>query len=152
VSVPAILRDLAGSWSGTNRLWLSPTEPARSSASRALVVAAGRDRFVRIDYTWAYEGAPQEGVLLLGVMGTEADVVWIDSFHNGDRIMHCSGSVDAAGTLTVLGHYPAPPGPDWGWRTRVEPRDSGAWRLVMHNVTPEGEEQLAVEAEYTRTG
>lgn len=51
--------------------------------------------------------------------------------------------------IDVRGSYPAPPGPDWGWRTKIEARTD---RLLMEmlNVAPGGEEVLAVRADYRR--
>jgi hypothetical protein len=71
---------------------------------------------------------------------------WIDPWHNGDRLMPCVGNLTPAGAFTVKGSYPAPAGPDWGWRITVEPPVNEAWRFTMHNITPQGEEMLAVEA------
>jgi hypothetical protein len=62
--------------------------------------------------------------------------------------MDCRGSAKGEGGISVQGSYPAPPGPDWGWRIVVEPREGAGFRLEMRNVTPEGEEAIAVEAEY----
>jgi len=44
------------------------------------------------------------------------------------------------------GSYAAPPGPDWGWRTVIEIPDDDSFRMVMYNVSPEGKEELAVNA------
>jgi len=79
-----------------------------------------------------------------------ATVAWIDSWHNGDRLMLCQGSLSVAGALSVKCSYSAPPGPDWGWRITLESPSNDAWRLVMHNITPQGDEQLAVEALFQR--
>ena len=50
----------------------------------------------------------------------------------------------------MRGSYAAPPGPDWGWRIAIRPGDGSALAIVMHNVTPGGEEAVAVEATYKR--
>ena len=68
----------------------------------------------------------------------------------GDRVMICEGPAVDAGPLEVRGSYPAPPGPDWGWRTVVETAEEDLLRMVMYNVSPEGEEYLAVDAAYRR--
>ena len=79
-----------------------------------------------------------------------ATAAWIDSWNNGNRLMLCRGGLNAESALSVKGSYSAPPGPDWGWRITLESQSKDAWRLVMHNITPEGEEQLAVEALFQR--
>jgi hypothetical protein len=108
-------------------------------------------RFVRIDYDWAYRRTPQQGSLLIG---HEADAAaatahWVDTWHMGDKVMVCRGAVEPDGPISVRGSYAAPLGPDWGWRTVVTP-GAQRLRLVMHNITPEGQEELAVDAQYSR--
>jgi hypothetical protein len=75
-------------------------------------------------------------------------VVWVDSWHTGGRFMISEGS-DEGGSISVHTTYSAPPGPDWGWRTVIEPGD-GSFKIVMYNIMPEGQEMLAVEALYSR--
>ena len=75
---------------------------------------------------------------------------WIDSWHSGDRLMSCVGTLTAEGAFSVKGSYLAPPGPDWGWRVVVKPESGAeAWSLRMYNITPEGDEHLAVEAVFS---
>ena len=109
-------------------------------------------RFIRLDYTWAYQGSAQEGSLLIGYESGPAVVTaqWIDNWHMGEAVMSCRGTAKTDGSVDVRGSYAAPPGPDWGWRIVLEPRDGTALHLVMYNITPEGDEELAVEADYTR--
>lgn len=54
-------------------------------------------------------------------------------------------SCDAESRATVT--PAAPPGPDWGWRTRLSAAP-GTLSMVMFNVTPDGHEELAVDAQY----
>lgn len=153
MGVPTALQTLIGNWKAVNRLWLDPKEPARESATTATVSLAAQGRFLTIAYTWAEDG-PQDGLLVLG-QANNSDAVnaaWVDSWHNGDKLMVCVGRLSAAGVASVKGSYPAPPGPDWGWRIVIEPQGNAAWRLAMYNLSPEGEAQLAVEANYARTG
>ena len=111
-------------------------------------------KFVRMDYTWSYQGAPQEGSLLIGYESGPAVVTahWVDTWHMGEGVMALRGTSDTDGSITVHGTYAAPPGPDWGWRIDLLPGDDSALRLVMYNITPDGQEELAVEADYARTG
>ena len=44
------------------------------------------------------------------------------------------------------------PGPTGDFRIDIDSDDGRTLRVVMFNVTPEGQEALAVEASYTRSG
>ncbi len=147
------LLSLSGEWAGIGRLWLSPDEEPGEYETFATVAPAAGGHFARIDYDWDHEGQEQEGSLLIGwdERTGEASAVWVDSWHLGDRMMICRGGVRPSGAIDLRGSYPAPPGPDWGWRIELDPDPDGTLSLLMYNVTPEGQEQLAVAAEYEPT-
>jgi hypothetical protein len=63
--------------------------------------------------------------------------------------MVCARDSGPEGTISVSGTYPAPPGPDWGWRVAVRLEPAGLV-LRMFNIPPGDAEQLAVEAVYAR--
>jgi hypothetical protein len=151
--MPAPLASLAGRWHGTSRLvlsWKTPSEFRSESTAEVRRVAGGRA--VTVTYTWAHEGKPCEGFLLVARDGASdaAHVTWMDSWHQRDRPMHSAGTVDPRGGVEVRGSYPAPPGPDWGWRTLLAPTDDGGFTLTMYNVAPDGAEELAFENVYGR--
>lgn len=141
----------AGSWRGTNRLHDPNTGQPEDSPSTVAVTPLLGGRFVRLDYSWSYQGKPQEGSLLIG-FDRKAETLtahWIDSWHMGDKVLASSGPVPDGPTIALRGSWAFPPGPDWGWRTDVTPGDT--LRIVMWNVWPDGNrEDLAVEASYTR--
>lgn len=143
---------LIGEWQATYRLWMSPQEPVQESNSTAVVSPMARSKFVCIEYTWVADGEPVEGELFIGYEPETQQVrmVWIDSWHNGNRFMICDGEVRPDGVLNVLGSYPTPEGPDWGWRTVIEPGEE-SFKMAMYNIIPGGEEMLAVEAVYRRS-
>lgn len=152
MSVPGWLTACAGRWSGVNTLQ-DPNlmAPEDSPATAAVAVLLG-GRFVRIDYTWAYRGKPQEGSLLIGgdaKTGT-ATAHWIDAWHNGDNVMACVGTAVEESRISLRGSYAAPPGPDWGWRIDLLPGDASNFRMVMFNIWPDGREDLAVESAFSR--
>jgi hypothetical protein len=155
------LTALIGTWRGTKRLWLAPGEPVRESESGAEIATVAQGQFSELRYTWAYEGEPQEGRLIVGRGPADGAVqaVWFDTWHMRDQFMVCEGESPAAGSrgedaaegaVTVRGSYAAPPGPDWGWEIAIEPRGPDGFRLRMTNITPEGERFLAVEIGYAR--
>jgi Protein of unknown function (DUF1579) len=153
VSVPEPFQKLAGTWSGTNRLhvpWMEP--PVRESASTAVVSLKTQGKILCIEYTWVYDGAPQDGIMLISqdAKSTAVTMIYTDSWHLGHIFMECKGTADESGKIDIKGYYAVPDHPDWGWRTEIIPGDD-AFRFNVYNVTPEGEEEIAVEGEFTRS-
>lgn len=148
----ALARRMLGEWAGTMRLFTSwLPEKEHPSASKLSIRARAQGRFLELVYDWAYEGA-QDGVLLLGHDAEQnvATAAWIDTWHQNTRVMACKGSLDATGTITVLGSFAVPNSPDWYWRIAITPVSSQELRVLMHNVSPDGKEDLAVHADYRR--
>jgi hypothetical protein len=79
-----------------------------------------------------------------------ASAYWIDTWHMGRQVMAAEGSISQSGEISVLGSFAVPPGPDWGWRTVITPDDGQELQITMFNISPEGLEELAVEASYSR--
>jgi hypothetical protein len=142
---------LQGDWQATYQLRGDPSLEA-DSASTATVASMLDGRCLRIDYTWSDKGKPQTGLLLVGrEHGSDgATAVWLDTWHNQDRMMVSKGSITADGGIDVMGSWPTgDDGPDWGWRTVLSIQPAG-WTMTMYVVTPDGEEALGVNAAYTR--
>lgn len=141
-----------GSWRGNNRLQDPNTNAPEDSLTTATIIPVLGGQFIRMDYTWEYLGKPQAGSLLIGYEA-EAEVVtahWIDTWHMSDKVMACRGGASNNGEISVLGSYAAPPSPDWGWRIIITPDEGQRLRIVMFNILPDGQEELAVETDYTR--
>ena len=141
-----------GSWAGTARLWLQPGVLAGEDAVTGTVDGFHGGRWTRHEYETTIDGKRETGTALLGfqLIGRLWQVAWLDTWHTGSSIMFFEGVVEPdAGALSVLGSYPDVEGPPWGWRTSFEPGDDTL--LVRHyNVTPAGDEALAVEFDYRR--
>ena len=142
---------LIGQWQGTTRLYLEPPPAAGVvSESRLTVAPIAGGNFLQLNYDWSHESEAQSGVLIVGYEEADAaSAAWVDSFHMSARIMFCTGSV-AEGAATLTGSYAAPPGPDWGWRIALKLVAADELQIVMHNIWPEGKEDLAVQADYKR--
>lgn len=152
MGVHAELVKLVGDWKGTNKLYLSGSSgPVLESGSNSKVSLKVGGQFLGIEYAWAYNGESHEGMLVLGCDGRSDAVqaVWTDSWHNRDKLMLCDGTIDETGKVNVKGYYSVPGHPDWGWRTEIVPGD-GSYRYVVYNVSPEGDEDLAVETDFFR--
>ncbi|MGQ0539303.1 MAG: DUF1579 family protein [Gemmatimonadaceae bacterium] len=154
MSLAHSLTSLLGDWRGTNvlyRPWVDPS--ATQSPATARVESVVNDNFVTISYTWACDGDPHTGLFVIGHAPADAKVTatWIDSWHQSAKIMYCEGSIaPPTGVISFHGTYAAPPDPDWGWRTEITPRDGVGFDIVMYNITPAGEEAVAVESRYSR--
>ncbi len=153
MSIHENFEQLAGNWRGTKRLHLSweKENPVRESDSAASVALPARGEFWKLEYDWTFEGERQDGLLLVGRAKEKADfsATWIDSWHNGDNEMKLTGAIDQ-NKLDLRGFYTVPGHPPWGWRVAIAPGSGDSWSLSMFNVTPEGEETLAVELDYRR--
>ncbi len=130
-----------GHWQGTNKLWFEPGGECHQSPI-SLTANAVRDQLLEVAYEWQYQNQPKIGRLMVSLTGNTA--AWYDSFHFDSDLWVCDVEQQAEG-LNLSGTYPAPPGPDWGWRITLG-KDLGQFLMRMYNITPEGEEALAVEA------
>lgn len=136
-----------GIWQGSSRLHDPHTGAPEDSLSTLSLTPTEGEAVLRLDYTWAYQGAPQQGTVLLAeAANQEVSASWTDTWHMGDQTMHCKGTTTSDGSLSLLGSYAAPPGPDWGWRVVI--RAGRDIQIAMYNITPEGQEEIAVEAVY----
>lgn len=141
-----------GTWSGTNELYLSGQDgPVTQSASLLRVSLKANKQFVAFEYTWSYKGKPHEGIILLGGdrRSDAAQAVWTDSWHSSDTLMLSDGKSREDGSVTVKGYYKVEGHPDWGWRTDITPTGEKL-RITMYNVPPDGDEELAVDTEFSR--
>ncbi len=153
MSIPKNFKNLTGDWRGTNRLhtiWIEEN-PLQESKSDATVQTAANEKFLKIEYDWSYENENQDGLLLIGSEedSDETRAFWIDSWHMQDKFLSCDGKYDGDSIL-MKGFYEVPNHPDWGWRIDIIIADENSFKIVMYNVSPEGEEVLAVEMIYER--
>ncbi len=147
-------KELIGKWRGKNLLqlsWLTPTD--YFSDTELTVAPVASNKSLTFAYTWSHENVPHEGVLLLGYDNKQAaaTAAWVDSWHQGSRVMPCQGTIGEQGTIDLLGYYEAPPGPDWGWRIVIAALSEETLQLTMYNRSPEDDEELAMQAEYNRS-
>ena len=142
-----------GEWSGKNLLrlsWLNPSD--HFSASNLIVTTITKGKFLSFTYTWEYENVSQEGLIIVGYDSKEevATAVYIDSWHMSSKVMSCQGTISQQGIIELRGAYQVPSSPDWGWKIVISVSSDEELQIEMYNCSPEGEEDLAVRAEYKR--
>ncbi len=152
MSIPKSLQGAMGGWKGRYKLWFMPTDPAIECETAAMVEGAIGDQFLSVRYQWEYKGKPQVGGVVLGDDPESKSCAgfFADTFHYSHRMMPCRGGIVDVGAVKILGHYPAPSGPDWGWRTELELVDADTFVMRAYNIKPDGAEGRAVEATYRR--
>ena len=142
---------IIGNWTGENLLrlsWMTPSEYMSASLLSAAKAVGGK--FLALDYTWEHENAAHEGLLLVGfdVKQEVINAMWADSWHSSVKPLPLAGKINDS-DIEMYGSYEVPNHPDWGWKILISLKND-ALQLIMYNVTPEGEEDLAVQADYKR--
>lgn len=143
---------LAGRWQGITRTWLEPGKLADESTWEATLRPVLSGKFLLYEYTGAFQGQTLEGIALVGYSPQRQayEMAWIDSFHTNSAIMLSVGEPKSP-PFEVLGSYPDPEGgPAWGWRTTLSLADSNQLVARHFNITPQGDDVLAVETIYQR--
>jgi hypothetical protein len=152
MSLRPTLAGLVGRWTGNYRLHTpQPDVEVHESKTDASVELRVKEQFLTVEYDWEYDGKRQEGVLILGCdeVSDAVQVVWTDSWHMSHKFIVFDGTVDNSGHVNVIGTYFVPDQPDWQWRTEILP-SKDLFEIRMYNVSPEGGENIAVAAGYTR--
>jgi hypothetical protein len=153
VTVEDFHEKIVGAWEGDYSLWLRPGVDAEKSKFRADVRPAAGGAFVLLSYCWSRGDKEQEGIFLLGGAGDKATMTWGDSFHMKPEPMQCEGRLEKDCRLIFDGSYSGGPDmPEWGWRTEFALQGAGGLLMEAYNITPDGQEALAVRAEMKRSG
>ncbi|MEL6333157.1 MAG: hypothetical protein AAFU84_21245 [Cyanobacteria bacterium J06633_23] len=127
-------------WQGKAELWLDPEGNDVDISECTLTVESDV-----LSYTWIYKGETKTGSFTF----VEAGATWTDTWHQPDPV-HCKYLSGAWGLFTIEYSYSAPPGPDWGWRSKLSQRPDGSLVLQMTNIAPWGEEGRAVRMVFKR--
>lgn len=142
-----------GQWKGTYCLILSwLPNPDFISESNMEIKAITNDKFLTLSYDWHHEGIAQDGMILIGNNNKQSEVTasWVDSWGMSGKIMNCFGTVNEQGDISVLGSYEVNNSPDWGWRIEIPCPTDNTLQIKMFNVSPDGQDSFAGDANYTR--
>ena len=148
-----LLEGMIGEWQGTYRVWLEPPAVHTECKSVLDIEPLLGGRFVSADYDWSAgagepegdEGDPQSGSFMLGISGEQWQMAWVDSWHNGNAIMFCTGGPEPK----VTGSYGGDEEP-WHWRTEFELPDADHLVITAYNISPDGHEEIATQGDYYR--
>jgi hypothetical protein len=140
---------LVGRWEGQSTLYLDPDQDGDTQPSTVEVTPAANGKALLVNYVWHVDDAPERGTMLVERDPKQPGcrAAWVDSWHQNQVMMVLTGSIPDA--VDMYGKYQAEGWPEWGWRIRLEANE-GRFRLLMWNITPEGQEGRAVVGEYTR--
>ncbi|MCP9765489.1 DUF1579 family protein [Lacihabitans soyangensis] len=142
-----------GQWKGTYRLILSwLPNPDFISESHMEIKAVANGKFLTMTYDWQHDGLDQHGMILIGNNNKQFEVTasWVDSWGMSGKIMNCFGTVDDEGDISVTGSYEVNNSPDWGWRIEIPCPTDNALQIKMYNVSPEGQDFFAGDANYSK--
>lgn len=125
-----------GNYRGPNLLWFQdPNKPEES-------VSIVEVKETEINYDWQFRGKPQKGHMTFRIKGNAVEVDWVDTWHAADGFK-CVGT-HAQEEMKFLCTYGDGTGADWGWRTELSMPSADQFLIEMFNITPKGEEQIAV--------
>ena len=146
------LMALEGDWEGVTKAWLEPGKLADESPSKARFRPLLDGRFILQEYEGTVNGEGHKGAGIIGynLQADRLEFAWVDSFHTGTGIMFSEGNSEID-NLAALGSFPdGTGGPDWGWRTEFQIKDTDHVVLTAYIITPDGQEAMAVQTELAR--
>jgi hypothetical protein len=146
------LSELTGTWRGSGTLFTPWKTPAQTDYDSTAFISQVARNILKLEYTWEADGAQQDGLMLLAESKKDGSFssVWVDSWHQSETFLLSNGTRTAGGDITLLGSYPAPTGPDWGWKIILRALGDNNLEIVMYNISPDGKEELAVRNTYRR--
>lgn len=148
-----MLKDLAGKWTYTSKMWMEPTsqpEVSKGTANSKLIMDG---RFVQQDVTGKAMGQTFKGMGLIGYnnMTKEYETTWIDNMGTGT--MHGEGTMDnTTKTMTEKGTFSCPMTNDKTRAYRGETKWTGknTYSYSMFMNAPDGKEFKTMELEFKR--
>jgi hypothetical protein len=148
------LKQLAGSWTCSVKMWMAPGAPAQESPATEDAKMIMGDRYVLETVKGSFGGMPFEGSGVMGYDNLKKKYVgaWIDNMGTG--IMTSEGTYDAAKKTFTMESQGMDPMTGKATKSRAILRIESDAKLVheMYQKGPGGKEFKAMEITYTRKG
>lgn len=128
------LADRIGTWTGTMKVWMDPSQPPMESAFTAVVKWKLEGRFIEEEFKAEFMGQPFTGYAVVGYDNYAKQYVstWIDSMNTAMSMM--KGSMSPDGTMmTMFGQM-------------NEPMTGELGKTVMYRTTEKSKDQAVMEA------
>ena len=149
-----LLKGMIGTWEGTCKTWFVPDKLADDSKVTALIKPILGGKFLRHEYTTTIQGKPRHGdeTIAYNKIRKVFQTSWIDDFGMDYAIMFSEGDPQDNGFFVTGKYDVSPKDPPWGWKTVYHLIDANHLTITAYNITPTGQEGLAGELKYHRTG
>ena len=143
---------LPGEWRGACRTWFEPGRLADESEVSGQIFPLLGGFLLRHEYAGTVQSQSRHGeeTIAHNKFTKQFEMSWIDSFHMNYAVMISKGEATSRG-FVVKGEYDVSPDtPRWGWRTAYDLIDDDHLTIKAFNISPAGEEALALQTMYER--
>ena len=143
---------LIGEWEGQSQLWLDPSKPPESTAVTGQFEWVFGERILRHRYQGTAAGKPHHGeeTYVDNQFQGRLELYWSDSFHMNYAVMKSVGQWTEKGYDVKGGYEVGKDMAPWGWRTTLEVIAQDHVQQTAYNISPAGEEDLAVRVDYRK--